>query len=64
MVKFHFSHSKLRKQQFVAKHFKTQGVQDPPSPPLPTPMAAYSSVSLVRLERTDCRNCNSAVCFG
>ena len=50
MMKFHFSHSKLRKQPFFAKNvigkcqiFKSrEGPRSPSAPPLPTPMVVYS----------------------
>jgi len=47
VVKFGFSHSKLRKQPFFAEIFKIQGALTPF--PLPTPMAAvYQSCCLCR----------------
>jgi len=40
MVKFVFSHSKLRKEPFLLKFFKSRGDQGPLAP-LPTSMAVF-----------------------
>ena len=45
MVKFVFSHSKLRKQPFLAEIFKIQGGKIPHCPFLPTPMLTGSNTN-------------------
>jgi len=46
VVKFVFSHSKLRKHSFFAMNFKTQGEQRPPAPLAP-PSDAHGSRYLI-----------------